>query len=232
MNTKIMKEKKPNKDKYDFNIKNKEAEILLDKESKDILTKKYDSLIEKNLTHVNKIKEKIEFGSMPSFNKIPVEKDDNESDSNSYVSDACDDVDDVPELKEVASDNFAEDIIKNMMSLSIDKPKRSNDDIDSIPLETTEVEEIDLESQIMKSFEEDQQIDICELRQETIKILDGYNNIIFKNFNNNMIKNTVNDVCYMLKRKLGNINHKKHIIESIVVKHIKSNVISTSIFVK
>jgi len=185
------------------------------------------------LTHVNKIKEKIEFGSMPSFNKIPVEKDDNESDSNSYVSDACADVDDVDELKEVASDNFAEDIIKNMMSLSIDKQKNStNNDIDSIPLETIEVEEIDLESQIMKSFEEDQEIDICELRQETIKILDGYTNIIFKKLNNNMIKNTVNDVCYMLKRKLGNINHKKHIIESIVVKHIKSNVITPSIFVK
>jgi len=42
----MLKDKK-SKDKYDLNIKNKEAEILLDKESKNTLTKKYDSLIEK-----------------------------------------------------------------------------------------------------------------------------------------------------------------------------------------
>ena len=199
-------------DNYELNDHNNDKNIKLN-----------DKINTKKFTHQStNIREKIEFGSMPSFNKV-IEDD---SDSSSYTSEIYDNDDKVQANKN--NNDVANNLIENMNKLTINKGSsqtyKSN-------IHKYEIEkDHDFESQILNSFEEDQEIDKNDLRREICKILQDYDTNILTKCNKNKLNEIVTDFCFMLKHKFGNVNHKKHIIESIIIKHIKSSVIKNSIF--
>lgn len=86
-----------------------------------------------------------------------------------------------------------------------------------------------IEFGIMPTFTEEEEQDICtiELRREVIKYIDGYDSDFV--IHETSMKSVVDSCCVILKRRFGNVNHKKHIIESIILRHMKKLIIQPAV---
>lgn len=182
-----------------------------------------------------KAKERIEFGSMPTFTE---DSEDNDSDDSDSEDNSCNSV---VGYDEKLLDN-SESILTSMQKHSIDKTNKLNleiklnqhkidettnlSTIDSASTDSENVDD-DIEVQILHSFEEEQDICTIELRREVIKYIDGYDSYFV--IHETSMKSVVDSCCVILKRRFGNVNHKKHIIESIILRHMKKLIIQPAV---